>query len=592
MPNTDELPKSLAAFIWFFAKNDKLTIFIFLCTSLFLAFEASFSPYLLKIIVDRACEIHGAALINAHKIIFWPAFFYALMSMGTNLNYRLYDYLCLQFIPKLKKEITTSMFSYLSNHSHCYFQQHFSGTLTNKVLDMSRSIDPVIQIPNESFIPIAMGVLIAGFSLSFVHLTFTFILFIWVLIFIITTYKLTKVSEIYSENFAEGRSKLNGHIVDSISNMFSVKIFSNAKYESSRINNTIDDVVAQDRKLQWHMLKVYFIQGILVTVLIIAMLASLIYGFGQGRITSGDFAFVLMLSTYIITNIWNIGAYLVKFSKEVGTCKQALSIIIAPYDITDTAQAKPLIVTAGSIEFRNVGFAYSENNKIFSDFSINIPAGQKIGLVGDSGGGKSTFINLILRLFEIQTGSILIDGQAINQVQIDSLRSQIALIPQDPSLFNRSLIDNIRYGKLSATTDEVIAASKLAHCHGFIMELDNGYDSFVGDSGIKLSGGQRQRIAIARAILKQAKILILDEATSALDSITEKYIQDSLHKIMHNRTTIVIAHRLSTLSEMDRILFFKKGVVVEDGTLDQLKNSGGDFAKLWQMQAGGFLPKK
>ena len=235
-------------------------------------------------------------------------------------------------------------------------------------------------------------------------------------------------------------------------------------------------------------------------------------------------------------------------------------------------------------------FHYDEGAHLFNNKNVIIQSGQKVGLVGLSGSGKSTFVNLILLLFDVESGKIVIDGQNIRKVTQESLRENIAMIPQDVSLFHRTLMENIRYGRTDATDEEVIDASKKAHCHEFISQLKEGYESLVGERGIKLSGGQRQRIAIARALLKNAPILILDEATSALDSLTEKLIQDSLHALMQGRTTIVIAHRLSTLSEMDRILVFDKGQIVEDGSHDDLLKAKGHYSRMWAMQAGGFLP--
>ena len=268
-----------------------------------------------------------------------------------------------------------------------------------------------------------------------------------------------------------------------------------------------------------------------------------------------------------------------------------MTILNAAHDIVDEEHARPLKITEGRIEFKDVSFHYKEGAKLFQNKSIEIHPGEKVGLVGFSGSGKSTFVNLILRLFEVEEGEITIDNQNINRVTQGSLRENIALIPQDISLFHRSLMDNIRYGRTTATDAEVIEASQQAHCDEFICKLRDSYQSLVGERGVKLSGGQRQRIAIARAILKNARILILDEATSALDSVTEKYIQDALHYLMQGKTTIVIAHRLSTLSEMDRILVFDNGVIIEDGTHDQLIKLNGHYAKLWHMQAGGFLPE-
>lgn len=244
------------------------------------------------------------------------------------------------------------------------------------------------------------------------------------------------------------------------------------------------------------------------------------------------------------------------------------------------------------IEFDNVSFGYNDNSYLFKHKCLTIDSGQKVGLVGYSGSGKSTFVNLILRLYDIQSGEILIDGQNISDVTQDSLRSNIGMIPQDPSLFHRSLMENIRYGKIGASDEEVILAAKRAHAHEFIMNTEHGYDSLVGERGIKLSGGQRQRIAIARAILKDAPILILDEATSSLDSVTESAIQESLNKLMQNKTTVVIAHRLSTLIKMDRILVFDKGKIIQDGTHTKLLAEDSLYKTLWNAQIGGFIGDK
>jgi ATP-binding cassette subfamily B protein len=277
--------------------------------------------------------------------------------------------------------------------------------------------------------------------------------------------------------------------------------------------------------------------------------------------------------------------------RELGMIESALTLVKKGHDITDKPGARPIVIKHGEIACKDVTFGYQKTRPVFKNLNLTLEAGKKVGLVGFSGSGKSTFVNLILRFYDLQSGSIAIDGINIADVTQNSLRSQIAMIPQDPALFHRTLIENIRYGRLDATNEEVITAAQLAHCHEFIGKLDKGYESLVGERGIKLSGGQRQRIAIARAILKNAPILILDEATSSLDSVTEKLIQESLQLLMQGRTTIVVAHRLSTLNDMDRILVFHKGKVLEDGTKEELLAMDGHFAMLWNMQTDGFLPE-
>jgi len=278
-----------------------------------------------------------------------------------------------------------------------------------------------------------------------------------------------------------------------------------------------------------------------------------------------------------------------QFNQALGKAKQSLNALLIPHDIKDETNATQLLVTQGRIEFSRVKFNYLGGYSLFQNKSVIIDAGQKVGLVGYSGGGKSTFVNLILRLYDVVDGQILIDGQNISDVNQESLRQAVAMIPQDPTLFHRSLKDNIRYGKTNASDDEVILASQKAHAHEFISLLPEGYEALVGERGVKLSGGQRQRIAIARAILKNAPILVLDEATSQLDSITESDIQESLWELMQGKTTLVIAHRLSTLLHMDRILVFDKGHIVEDGTHAELLNRDGLYKSLWDAQVGGFL---
>jgi len=314
--------------------------------------------------------------------------------------------------------------------------------------------------------------------------------------------------------------------------------------------------------------------------------------YGKGLITIGDFALILGLSMELGHMMWYTMSRVDEFNQAIGKCKQSLSGLIIEQEIKDKANARNLLVQKGQITFEDVKFHYKGTQPLFQNKTVTINAGQKIGLVGYSGSGKSTFVNLILRLYDVTAGRILIDDQNIAEVTQDSLRASIAMIPQDPSLFHRSLMDNIRYGKINASPKEVIMAAKKAHAHEFIDKLPLAYESLVGERGVKLSGGQRQRISIARAILKNAPILILDEATSQLDSVTENVIQEALRELMHNKTTIVIAHRLSTLLHMDRILVFDQGHVVEDGSHTELLNKGGLYKTLWDAQIGGFLPDK
>lgn len=588
--DTIDLPKKLMPFIWRYLKNRKLFLVGFFVIALVWATEMSLSPYLLKMIIDTVVRYsHDQAKLVAGILL--PAILYASMSMILNFNFRLYDYLNLRLYPAIKSSVTKDLFAYLLNHSHSFFQNNFSGTLTKKIFDMDE-IEKIIGIFNEWFYPRVLAIVISSATLYLVvNPIFGVILFTWSTFFVFFSYRAARNSEELARQCSEAGSKMGGTLSDSISNVMSTKLFANIPNEMAHLNKDLDALVDADRKLQWKNLKVNFMQGLGVTVLVSSMLIALIYGSARGWVSAGDFALVLMLSISFIMSVWSIGQEMLKFSKQVGKCNQALSFIQVPHEITDAPDAKPLQVTQGEIKFDQVSFQYENSNPLFENLNVTINPGEKVGLVGYSGGGKSTFIKLILRLIDVQTGSISIDGQDVKKVKKSSLRKQIGTIPQEPDLFHRSIMENIRFAKVDASDEEVMEAAKKARCHEFIAELPDKYQSLVGERGVKLSGGQKQRIAIARAFLKQAPILLLDEATSSLDSITERYIQESLHAVMANKTTIVIAHRLSTLKDMDRILVFVNGRIVEDGPLDSLlKDTDGHLYKLWQMQAEGFIP--
>jgi len=555
------------------------------------AIHTSLTPYVLKLLIDAVTNYHGD-INQLGNAVFWLAVSYVLLSLMLGITFRFYDYFILKLMPNVKHDIQQQMLFYLEGHSHSYFQNNFAGSLSNKIADMTRSVPEILSLLTDSGLAAIFGIMVASITMYFVQPIFAVILIIWAVIYFYVSWRLSFKGREYATILAEAKSTLSGKQVDSVSNIINIRLFAKREFEVSYIKKYIDDVVKKDRHIQWYLLKVRIFQFLSMSAVLTAMLYFLIEERSQHTITVGDFALILGLSTRLLDTLWNAGNNFVRFAQEVGSCAQALTIITAQHEIVDSHDAPPLVVKQGNIEFDNVTFYYQRNNNLFKNKRVEIEAGSKVGLVGFSGSGKTTFVNLILRFFDIESGRILIDGQDISMVTQNSLREQIAMIPQDTSLFHRSLMENIRYGRLDATDDEVVEASKRAHCHEFISILPEGYNALVGERGIKLSGGQRQRIAIARAMLKNAPILILDEATSALDSVTEKLIQESLALLMEGRTTIVIAHRLSTLSEMDRILVFDKGQIMEDGAHDELLANGGHYAHLWAMQAGGFLPEQ
>lgn len=575
-------------FIISLVKPYRSALLTMLLVSFVWAIDLSARPYILKVMLDRVAELPRTEILGA---LFFPALIFLALSFIMSSSFRLYDYFVLyNMIPSMRKKITQSAITHLLQQSQRFYQNQFSGSLGNKASDLLMNIPEVIQIVIDRFFSHFLALLIAIATLSIVSPYFALIMFLWAGLFTLGAYlyapHLTKLADSWSSL----GSQATGKIVDVLSNVLAVRLFARPRQELDHLSKAITETVEAERNLQWAHFKMWCIYGYSFAMVQGLNLYLLISGYQEGWLSIGDFALVLGINSAVVEFLWQLAREFSQFTKQYGRIIQAYSTIYEPLDVINAPGAQELKVTAGEIVFDKVIFRYPGAETLFNNKSIRIAPGQKVGLVGYSGSGKTTFVNLILRLFDVSGGIITIDGQDISQVTLDSLRSSIALIPQDPSLFHRSLMDNIRYGRLNATDEEVIEAARWAHADDFISLLDEKYDVLVGEKGVKLSGGQRQRIAIARAILKNAPILILDEATSQLDSITESDIQDSLWPLMKGKTTLVIAHRLSTLLNMDRILVFKNGVIVEDGTHAELLAKKGQYKALWDAQVGGFLP--
>lgn len=581
------IPNTFIKFLWYFAKKYKLCLFGFIMIEIIWASTLSLIPYALKLIIDRVSSWEGKGSLFSE--LTFPALLYVSLFSSIECIFRFSDWLVIKTYPNMQYKIKEEVFNYAENHSYNYFQNNFAGSLANKINDLAKSTPNVISRIIDHFLSRVLSLTIGTATLFFVCPYFAAVLLLWSIIFLSGSIILSKKAQKYAEIFSEARSTVVGKIVDSLGNILNVKLFAQEKYENKYLRKYLEDSASKERQALWYLLKIKTFYTISTIFLLSSMMWLLIHERQHNNTTVGDFALVLTLTMGLIDELCFMVKQLVPFSEEVGTCQQALSIISPKHDIVDIADAKPLKISKGQIIFDKVHFQYKKGQSVFTDKSIIINAGERVGLVGFSGSGKSTFVNLILRFFDVDSGKILIDGQDIKTVTQESLRSQIAMIPQDPVLFHRSLAENISYGCLDASEEEIIAASKKAHCHEFIEKLQGKYQSLVGERGVKLSGGQRQRVAIARAILKNAPILILDEATSSLDSVTENYIQESLVELMEQRTTLVIAHRLSTLFHMNRILVFSEGKIIEDGTHAELLNLNGHYAKLWDMQVGGFI---
>ena len=468
---------SLTRFILYLLKPYKRYMVTFALGGLFLAITNTVLPYTLKIIIDKATEFHGS-LTHIFPILQPYIVLYIGLWVFFALNLRALDYARLKLFPNLKRDITSSMFSYLNLHSHNYFQNNFAGSLINKIVDMLGGVVTIITISEEIFGQI-LAFTIALTTLAFVSPIFAIILIVWVIIFMLITFAFLKPIQQLSHVFAEARSSLVGKMIDSIGNIVNVRLFAHHEFENQYIGSVIDDTVRKDIKMETRVILMRCFWDVSIISLLGINLWMLAHMYSQGLVTIGDFSFVISLSISMIWNLWYTAGQFVTFYEIVGKCNQALSILNEQHDILDNANAKKLVVKKGQIEFKEVNFHYGENLKLFQNKNIIINPGEKIGLVGFSGSGKSTFVNLILRLYDVTSGKITIDKQNIKDITQNSLRENIALIPQDISLFHRTLMENIRYGRNNATDDDVINAAKKAHCHEFISILQDGYQAMV-----------------------------------------------------------------------------------------------------------------
>lgn len=581
--------KELIAFFWKFARKQRWTfssIFIQDCIN---TLDSLLWPFILRWVIDifTQNEVNRAL---AWESLQAPIITSICLIIFIEINSRAMGFLMAKAIPRLQADIRMTMFDHVQEHSPHYFNERFAGSLANKITDMTTAVESIVQ---QLYWPIVSSIAMSLFGaifLWFVHPILSGILLLWIVVHLSICLMFSRTCDLYEHRHGESRSTLLGKIVDSLTNYFAVNLFYRFRFEKNALVPCQNEEERTNISARRYVEKMRSVTSFFyATICFIGINGFVIYLWLQHQITTGEVAQVFGTMWNIAAVMWAVGGALPAFFQSFGIAKQAYSVMLDPQDMGDKPDAKELKIQDGEIVFENVSFHYGEK-KLFSNKQAHIRGGEKVGLVGFTGAGKSTFISLILRFFPLHSGKIFIDGQNIADITLESLRRQIALIPQDPVLFHRTLRENISYGKPEATEAEIFAAAKLAHCDEFIHNIPAGYEAKVGERGTKLSGGEKQRIAIARAILVDAPILILDEATSSLDSVTEKYIQDSLSKLMQGRTTIVIAHRLSTLSRMDRILVFDKGKIAEEGTHATLMGMNGLYAKMWNMQVGGFLP--
>lgn len=581
----NKFPKEIMPFVRHFFRPYRFYFFCMLLVVVLASLITTLHPYVLKKLLNAAAQFLGKPnFITATSL---PVGILIVLYIVENLVWRLNNYAHLKILPALRADIIDETSNYIHHHSLRFFQDNLSGSVSNKISDLANNAESLIlAMTGKGLIMQSLTIIFAILIAATASPLFSVLFLIWTLLFIKASFHFSKGIEPYAKKLAETRSYAMGNVVDSFVNAMNIILFAREDYEKKYLRTSLNIMVEKDKALHKILLRYAFVMSSMtITVQVLTIILMLFLG-SKGLLTIGDFVLIFMLSITILDQVWGFTQGAFTISSQLGVFKQALQTLSVDHDIIDSTHAAPLKVREGNIVFSRVRFYYTEAQQLFEDKTLLIHGGEKVGLVGYSGSGKSTFVNLITRTFDIQKGDILIDNQSIRSVTLKSLRDNISFIPQDPTLFHRTLIDNIRYGKLDATEDEIIEAAKRAHVHEFATELSEGYQTLVGERGIKLSGGQRQRIAIARAILKNAPILILDEATSALDSVTESLIQKSLYNAMQNKTVIVIAHRLSTVKAMDRILVFQQGHIVEEGTHEYLMEKGNIYKNLWTMQGG------
>ena len=481
-------------------------------------------------------------------------------------------------------------FDYLILHSHGFFGNNFTGSLVQRISRFARGLERFIDTIAFNLIPLFVTIVSAIIVTWNTEKTLSYVIIIWVSVFLVCNFVFSLWRLKYNIKAAEADSKTTGTLADIIANHTEVSLFAAFPFESKNVKNVTREQ-ANITQFTWNLGNAFdAVQAFLIFLAEFLIFYFGIKLWGQGAITVGTLVLAQVYVLQLSNQLWDFGRIVRTLYEVFADSKEMVEIMALPHEVRDIPNAHPLRVAKGQINFKDVTFTFEKTRTVLDSVDLLIKGGEKVAFVGPSGAGKTTFVRLLLRLYDVTGGGIFIDGQNIREVTLESLHKNVAMVPQDPILFHRTLLENIRYGRASATDVEVKEAARLAHCDEFISSFPEGYATYVGERGVKLSGGERQRVAIARAILKNAPILILDEATSSLDSRSELLIQDALENLMRGKTTIVIAHRLSTIRKMDRIIVVDGGAVSEDGSHDELlKNPESLYRKLWELQAGGFM---
>jgi len=523
---------------------------------------------------------------SSHANGVWLAFGFLMMLIAAdNLLWRVASWTASFTFVGVTGDLRRDMFRHLTGHAPSYFSDRLPGMLTSRITATSNAVFTVENMFVWNVLPPCIATVSAILLIGTVSLAMSAGLIVIAGIMLMAMFRLAAAGKPLHDEFADKAAAVDGEMVDVISNLPLVRAFCGLSYEHDRFDATVErELDARGRSLRY-LEKLRLLHAVVTIILTIALLAWAITLWQQGAASTGDVVLVCTLGLSILSATRDLAVALVDVTQHIARLTEAVATLLLPHELKDHPEAEPLIRSGAAVAFNNVSFHYPGGAQVFEKFSLRIQPGQRVGLVGHSGGGKSSLFALLQRFYDLQRGSVTIDGQDISRVTQQSLREAISVVPQDISLFHRSIMENIRYGRPNATDDEVLRAAIAARCD-FIENLPEGMDTMVGDRGIKVSGGQRQRIAIARAFLKDAPILLLDEATAALDSDSEEVIREALSRLMRGRTVIAIAHRLATLRNFDRVVVLQGGRIIEDGPPDILVQGRGPYRELVAREMG------
>lgn len=533
----------------------------------------------IKLLVDTLAN----QAVGANHV--WSAFWLLVVLIAAdNLLWRIGSWVANSTFVGVTGDLRRDLFRHLTGHAPGYFADRLPGTLASRVSATSNAVFTVENMFVWNVLPPCAATLVAIAFVATVNVPMAVVLMLVSGVMVIALSRLAAAGQPLHHDFASKAAAVDGEMVDVISNMPLVWSFCGLGRERHRFEATIAREMTARRNSLIYLERLRILHASVTIVLTIGLLAWAIVLWERGAVTTGDVVLACTLGLAVLHATRDLAVALVDVTQHIARLSEALATLLVPHQLRDHPEAASLVRQGASVELENISFCYPNGHIVFRGLSLRLEPGQRVGLVGPSGGGKSSLFALIQRFYDVRDGRLLIDGQDIARVTQESLRAAIAVVPQDLSLFHRSAMENIRYGRPDATDAEVIEAAVLARCRDFIEALPHGFGTIVGDRGVKLSGGQRQRVAIARAFLKDAPLLLLDEATSALDGESEEAIQEALARLMHGRTVIAIAHRLSTVRNFDRIIVLEAGQVIQDGPPDQLMHQEGTYRRLIQRE--------